>query len=60
MRCCLTALGSSSLRSECRYGQLGNTAFACGTLQEGFIAELKAAGLNLLCWPEEARTQKRC
>jgi hypothetical protein len=28
MRCGVTALGSSSLRSECRYGQSRHTAFA--------------------------------
>jgi hypothetical protein len=32
MRCGVTALGSSSLRSECRYGQSRHTAFATGAL----------------------------
>ncbi|MEY4440133.1 MAG: hypothetical protein RIQ36_1597 [Pseudomonadota bacterium] len=32
MRCGVTALGSSSLRSECRYGQSRHTTFALGAL----------------------------
>ena len=34
MRCGVTALGSSSLRSECRYGQSRHTAFALGALHK--------------------------
>jgi hypothetical protein len=58
MRCGVTALGSSSLRSECRYGLSRHTAFASGTLQEGFIAELKAVTLTALSWRENAKQTK--
>jgi len=55
MRCGVTALGASLLRSECRYGLSRHTAFASGTLQEGFIAALKAVTLTALSWRENAK-----